>query len=98
MTTRDDPATPGRPPAVAELARNRTTGTVLAVAPNRPRRVAAGVGDWKLDLLISDFARFINSEVALLCRGGGRGQPPAVISSWGLGATHEEVARPREGG
>lgn len=99
MTTRDDPATPGGPPAVAELARNGTTGTVLAVAPNRPRRVAVGdVGDWKLDLLIGDFARFINSEVALLCRGGGRGRPPAVISSWGLGATHEDVARPREGG
>ncbi len=99
MTTRDDPATPGGRPAVAELARNGTTGTVLAVEPNRPRRVAVGdVGDRRLDLLIRDFARFINSEVALLCRGGGRGQPPAVISSWGLGATHEEVARPREGG
>ena len=55
MTTRDDPATPGGPPAVAELACNGTTGTVLAVEPNRPRRVAVGdVGDWKLDLLISD--------------------------------------------
>jgi diguanylate cyclase (GGDEF)-like protein len=69
------------------------------VEPNRPRRVPVGeVGGWKLDLLIRDFARFINSEVALLCQGGGRGRPPAVISSWGLGATHEELARPREGG
>jgi GGDEF domain-containing protein len=95
---RGDPAIPGQP-AVAELACNGTTGTVLAVEPNRPRRVPVGeIGDRKLDLLIRDFARLINSEVALLCQGGGRGQPPAVISSWGLGTTHEEVARPREGG
>jgi hypothetical protein len=54
----------------------------LAVEPNRPRRVPVGeVGDWKLDLLIRDFARFINSEVALLYQVGGPGQPPAVISS-----------------
>jgi diguanylate cyclase (GGDEF)-like protein len=99
MTRRDDPATPGEQPAVAELAGNGTTGTVFAVEPNRPRRVPVGeIADCKLDLLIRGFARLINSEVALLCQGGGKGQPPAVISSWGLGATHEEVARPREGG
>ena len=68
----------------------RETG--LAVEANRTRRVRAGkVGDRTLDLLIRDFARLINSEVALLCRGGGRRQAPAVISSWGLGATHQEA-------
>jgi hypothetical protein len=51
-----------------------------------------------VDLLIGEFARFINSEVALLCRLDGKGQPPAVICARGLGATHEPIARPREGG
>ncbi len=98
MSAREHPMTPATQPANGELPRNVRTGNVLTVEPNRPRRVRMGeVGDWKLDLLIRDFARFINSEVALLCQGGGRGQPPAVVSSWGLGATREEVARPRGG-
>jgi hypothetical protein len=67
------------------------------VQPNRSRSPLNAVCGWKLDLLVRDFARCINSEVALLYRGG-KGQPPAVISSWGLGATHEPIARPREGG
>lgn len=70
MSTRELPTIPARQPANGELPRNGTTGTVLAVEPNRPRRVPVGeVGGRKLDLLIRDFARFINSEVALLCQG-----------------------------
>jgi diguanylate cyclase (GGDEF)-like protein len=99
MTSRDDPATPGGQPAVTELACNGTTRPGRAVERNPPPRVpAGGVGNWKLDLLIQDFARFINSEVALLCQGTRRGQPPVVISSWGLGPNREEIARSREGG
>lgn len=51
-----------------------------------------------LDLLIANFARFINSEVALYYRLGGKGKLPTVICSWGLGAAQEQVARSGEGG
>jgi hypothetical protein len=72
MSTREHPTTPARQPANGGLPRNGTTRTVLAVEPTRPRRVPVGeVGGWRLDLLTRDFARFINSEVALLCQGGG---------------------------
>jgi diguanylate cyclase (GGDEF)-like protein len=53
---------------------------------------------WQLDVLVRDFARFINSEVAMLCQLGVKGQSPVVISSWGLRTAHEEILRPREGG
>jgi hypothetical protein len=45
-----------------------------------------------------NFARFVNSEVALLYQQGRNGQPPTVICSWGLGAAHEQTVRLREGG
>jgi diguanylate cyclase (GGDEF)-like protein len=61
--------------------------------------VAAHVGapGPKLDGLVQDFARFIDSEVALLCHVGNKGQAPTVISSWGL-AAREEILRLLEGG
>jgi diguanylate cyclase (GGDEF)-like protein len=69
------------------------------VPPGSAGRAAVDqVSRRKLDLLIRDFARLVNSEVALLCQLGSKGQPPAVISSWGLGTTHDETVRPREGG
>jgi hypothetical protein len=37
----------------------------------------------------------ISSEVAVAVRAGGNGQPPAMISSWDLGATHEQIATDR---
>jgi diguanylate cyclase (GGDEF)-like protein len=47
--------------------------------------------------LIADFARCINSQVALLCHVGGKGQALTVTSSWGL-ATRGKVLRLIEGG
>jgi hypothetical protein len=55
--------------------------------PDLSRSPLNAVSGWKLDLLTTDFARFINSEVALLYEPGGKGQPPAAISSQVLGAT-----------
>src|SRR5438094_179136 len=66
--------------------------------PNWSRSSLNVLSGWRPDLVIRDFARFISSEVALLYEVGGAGQPPVVISSWGLGAIHEEIARPCEGG
>jgi diguanylate cyclase (GGDEF)-like protein len=48
--------------------------------------------------LVRDFARFIDSEAALLCHMSSKGQASTVISSWGLGATHDEILRLLEGG
>jgi diguanylate cyclase (GGDEF)-like protein len=66
------------------------------------RTPAAGalerISGWQLDVLVRDFARFIDSEVAMLCQLGVKGQSPVVISSWGLRTAREEILRPREGG
>jgi hypothetical protein len=52
----------------------------------------------RLDQLIASFARAINSDVALLCQPGGKGQPPVLVCSRALGAARELAARPHEGG
>jgi diguanylate cyclase (GGDEF)-like protein len=52
----------------------------------------------RLDQLIASFARAINSDVALLCQSGGKGQPPVSVCSRALGAARELAARPHEGG
>jgi diguanylate cyclase (GGDEF)-like protein len=60
-----------------------------------------GIGDagrWKLDLLIREFARLINSEVALLCQVRNKLQPPTIIASWGLQASRKEIRRLEETG
>jgi len=45
---------------------------------------------------ITDFARFINSEIALLCGWQGAANRGDLLV--GSGGTHEEIARPLEGG
>ncbi|MGA8339508.1 MAG: hypothetical protein WB761_32520, partial [Solirubrobacteraceae bacterium] len=45
----------------------RPTGATAAINPGWSRSPLNAVGGWKLGLLITDFARFINSEIALLC-------------------------------
>jgi diguanylate cyclase (GGDEF)-like protein len=69
---------------------------------NLDRTLAVGalerLSGWQLDVLVRDFAHSINSEVAMLCQLGGKGQSSAVISSWGLRPASEELLRPREGG
>jgi GGDEF domain-containing protein len=52
----------------------------------------------RLDQRIASFARAINSDVALLCQPGGKGQPPVLVCSRALGAARELAARPYEGG
>lgn len=56
------------------------------------------VSGWKPDLLVTGFARLVNSGVALLYSTGGKERPPTVISSAGLGATRQEIAHPGEEG
>lgn len=52
-----------------------------------------------LELLLKDFAHFIDSDVALLYQQvGSSGQPPTVSCSWGLGGPPRQIARPLEGG
>jgi diguanylate cyclase (GGDEF)-like protein len=99
MSAREDPATPGMHPPDRQLARNGARGTALALERRRSRRTAMGrFSGWELDLLIGDFARFIRSEVALLCQPANNGQPPAVIAYWGPAKVHEQIKRQREGG
>ena len=58
MSAREDPATSGLHPRDGQLARNGATGTVPAVEWSRSRHSAMGrFSGWKLDLLITDFAR-----------------------------------------
>src|SRR5207302_3524327 len=99
MTGGDNPASPGTQLADGQLARNGATETALAAEPNRGRGFPIGdAGRWKLDLLIREFARLINSEVALLCQVRNKLQPPTIIASWGLQATREEIRRLEETG
>jgi diguanylate cyclase (GGDEF)-like protein len=99
MSAREDPATSGLHPPEGQLARNGATGTVPVVERSQSRHSAIGrFSGWKLDLLIRDFARFIRSEVALLCQPGNDGQPPAVIAYSGPAKAHEELRRQRGGG
>jgi hypothetical protein len=68
MSAREHPATSGIHPPDAQFTHNPATETILSAPRRRPHRVPVGgdVGDWKLELLIKDFAHFIHSEVALL--------------------------------
>jgi diguanylate cyclase (GGDEF)-like protein len=52
-----------------------------------------------LELLLKDFAHFVDSDVALLYHVGSSGQRPAAVScSWGRGGSPRQIARPLEGG
>ena len=53
---------------------------------------------FQLELLLKDFAHFIDSDVALLYQVEGPGQTPTVSCWWGLGGPPQHVARPVEGG
>jgi diguanylate cyclase (GGDEF)-like protein len=55
-------------------------------------------GDGQLELLLKDFAHFIDSDVALLYRVGSPRGLPTVSCSWGLGGQPRQIARPLEGG
>jgi hypothetical protein len=67
-----------------------------AVRPGRSRSPLNAVSSWRLGLLITDFARLINSEIALLRgRQGAATHWERLVAS---GGTHEEIARPLDGG
>jgi hypothetical protein len=67
-----------------------------AIDPGWSRSTLDAVSGWKLGIQITDFARFINSEVALLC--GWQGAATRRDLLVGPGGTYEEIARPLEGG
>jgi diguanylate cyclase (GGDEF)-like protein len=52
---------------------------------------------FQLELLLKDFAHFIDSDVALLYQGKGPGQTPTLSCWWGLGRPPQQIARPVEG-
>jgi hypothetical protein len=68
------------------IATQDTNGAIPARMTSEPASPITDLADWRLNLLIRDFARFVNSEVALLYQLGSDRQPPTVICSWGLGA------------
>jgi hypothetical protein len=84
----------------AERARvagtHRPNGATAAINPGWSRSPLNAVGGWKHGLLIADFARFITSEIALTCEWQGATTPGNLPV--GSGGTHEEIARPLEGG
>jgi hypothetical protein len=80
----DGLAWPGRTALVALQPRS------IQVGRARPPNAVSGS---KLGPLITDFARFINSEIALLC--GGKGQPPTGNSWSGLGHPRGDRATTR---
>ena len=81
-----------RPEAPARVAgTHRPSGVTAAINPGRSRSPLSAVSGWKLGLLITDFARFVNSEIALLCgRQGAATHGDLLVGSAG---THEKIAR-----
>jgi hypothetical protein len=85
-----------RPDGRARVAgTDRPNGATAAIIPGWSRSPLNAVGGWKRGLPITDFARFINSEIALLC--GRQGAATHGDLLVGPGGTHEEIARPLEG-
>jgi hypothetical protein len=76
-------------------ATHRRNGATAAINAGRSRSPLNAVSGWKLGLQITNFARFINSEIALLC--GRQGAATHGDLLVGPGGTHEEIARPLEG-
>jgi hypothetical protein len=70
---------------------HRANGATAAINPGRSRSPLDAVSGWKLGL-VTDFARLINSEFALLCRRQGAATHADLLV--GSGGTLEEIARP----
>ena len=87
-----------RPEGRARVAgTHRPNGATAAINPGWSRSPLNAFIGWKLGLLITDFARFINSEIALLCGRQGAATHGDLLVGSGGGA-HEEIARALEGG
>ncbi len=86
-----------RPDGRARVAgTHRPNGATAAINPGWSRSPRNAVSGWKHGLLITDFARFITSEIALLCEWQGAATHGDLLV--GSGGTYEEIARPLEGG
>jgi hypothetical protein len=86
-----------RPDGRARVAgTHRPSGATASINPGRSRSPLNAVSGWKHGLVITHFARFINSKIALRCewQGATTHGDPLV----GSGGTHEEIARALEGG
>ena len=91
------PSAVERPEGRARVAgTHRPNGATAAINPGWSRSPLNAVGGSKLGLLITDFARFINSEIAVLCEWQGAATHGDLLV--GSGGTYEEIARPLEGG
>ena len=75
---------------------HRANGGTAALNPGWSRSPLNAVGDWTHGLLITDFGRFIDSEIALLCERQGAATHEDLLV--GYGGTREEIARRVEGG
>jgi hypothetical protein len=86
-----------RPDGRARVAgTHRPNCATAAINPGWSRSPLNAVGGWEHGLLITDFARFIDSEIALLCEWQGAATHGDLLV--GSGGTYEEIARPLEGG
>jgi hypothetical protein len=72
------------------------TGGPVAINPGWSRSTLDAVSGWTLGLVITDFARFINFDIALLCWWQGAATHGDLLV--GSGGTYEEIARPLEEG
>ena len=81
---------------------NGSNGSRLAEGPatdgHGPSARLRRAPRFQLELLLKDFAHFVDSDVALLYQVEGPGQTPTVSCSWGLGGPPQHIARPVEGG
>jgi hypothetical protein len=75
---------------------HRPGGAMAAMGPGWSCSPLNPVGGWKHGLQITDFARFINSAIALLR--GWQGAATHGDLLVGSGGTHQEIARQLEGG
>jgi diguanylate cyclase (GGDEF)-like protein len=75
-----------------------TTPAEPGTASHPEAATPAPASNRNLDVLMGNFARVLNSEVAFYCQLDGEGQPPELVCSWGLGAPQGLLPRPGEGG
>jgi hypothetical protein len=73
---------------------HRPNGATTAINPGRSRSPLNAVSGWKLGLRITDFARFINSEIALLCgRQGAAAHGDVLVGSGGTQGRSRDHAK-----
>jgi diguanylate cyclase (GGDEF)-like protein len=86
------------PDAVSAERGGRSTLAPASKSTDLPGRGLDDAERPRLDPLVANFARILNSEVALYYQPDGKGQLLPVICSWGLGPRHEQITRSHAGG